>query len=307
MSPREQESPRIADIPVGSSNGQPRAYWSADKNVGAPVGAPGVRATVARKRANEGPLEPAEAELEARLGSKGWYTRGYLPHYDKPGTLQMVTFRLADAMPAARRHEWEALLKIEDDREQRTKLEAYLDLGHGECVLKNPRAADAVEEALLRFDGERYRLAAWVVMPNHVHVLVELWTMPIGRLLKAWKGASAHAVNLLLGSGGTLWQREYWDRYIRDEAHFGKARHYIESNPVKAALVKAPEQWVHSSANPKWRWSGPDRYHGAQLVHECREEQREERRHSCRLVCETSLTIADRNVGAPCGAPGGPA
>src|SRR5512136_320786 len=110
--------------------------------------------TVARKRVCEGPLEPAEAELEARLGSKGWYTRGYLPHYDKPGTLQMVTFRLADAMPAVRRHEWEALLKIADEREQRTKLEAYLDLGYGECVFKNPRAAAAVEQVLQRFDSE---------------------------------------------------------------------------------------------------------------------------------------------------------
>ena len=153
MSPREQERPPYGRQECRRSRRRP-----------------GVRATVARKRATEGPLEPAEAEIEARLGSKGWYTRGYLPHYDKPGTLQMVTFRLADAMPAARRHEWEALLKIEDDREQRTKLEAYLDLGHGECVLKNPRAAGAVEEVLLRFDGERYRLAAWVVMPNHVHV-----------------------------------------------------------------------------------------------------------------------------------------
>ncbi len=270
----------------------------ADKNVGAPLnvlapGVGGVRATVARKRITEGPLEPAEAELEARIGSKGWYTRGYLPHYDKPGTLQMLTFRLTDAMPVARRHEWEALLKIEDEREQRTKLEAYLDLGYGECVLKNPRAAGAVEEVLLRFDGERYRLAAWVVMPNHVHVLVELWTMPIGELLKAWKGASARAVNLVLGSSGTLWQRDYWDRYIRDEGHFRKARHYIESNPVKAALAKAPEQWARSSANPQWHWSGPSRYYGAQLV--------KERRHSCRLVSATAQTMADKNVGAPTG------
>jgi hypothetical protein len=79
--------------------------------------------TVARKRACEGPPGPAEAELESQLGSKGWHTRGYLPHYDKPGTLQMLTLRLADAMSAERRHEWEALLCIENERERRTKLE----------------------------------------------------------------------------------------------------------------------------------------------------------------------------------------
>ncbi|MEK7675106.1 MAG: transposase [Verrucomicrobiota bacterium] len=218
------------------------------------------------KREWQEPPDPAEAAVEQAIGSKGWYTRGYLPHYDKPGTIQMVTFRLADAMPAARRHEWEALLAIKEEREQRTELEAYLDEGYGECVLRAARVAAAVEDVLLRFDGERYRLAAWVVMPNHVHVLVELWEMPLGELLKAWKGTSANAVNRLLGRRGTLWQVEYWDRYMREEAHFLKAHHYIEWNPVKAHLVERPEDWPFTSANPKWQWNGPDRYQGAHLV-----------------------------------------
>ena len=71
--------------------------------------------------------ERGEAELERQLASKGWHTRGYLPHYDKPGTLQMLTFRLADAMLAGRRHEWEALRRIEDERERRTKLEFVIE------------------------------------------------------------------------------------------------------------------------------------------------------------------------------------
>jgi putative DNA methylase len=131
----------------------------------------------------------------------------------------------ADAMPASRRHEWEALFAIEDEREQRTQIEAYLDHGYGSCVLRDPRAAAAVEEVLLHSDGRRYRLAAWVVMPNHVHVLFEMWDLPMGQVLKLWKGASSNAVNQLLGRRGTLWQREYWDRYMRDEEHFRKARH----------------------------------------------------------------------------------
>ena len=228
---------------------------------------------VARKRACEGPLEPGEADLESRLTSKGWHTRGYLPHYDKPGTLQMLTFRLADAMPAARRHEWEALRRIADERERRTKLEAYLDLGYGECVLKEPRCAAAVEEVVLRFDGERYRLAAWAVMLNHFHVMVEVWTITLGELTKAWKGVSAHRVNGILGRAGQLWQEDYWDRYIRDEEHFRKARRYIESNPVKAGLARMAAKWPWSSANAKWRWDRPSRYYGARLVHE--ENQRE--------------------------------
>ena len=223
--------------------------------------------TVARKRACEGPQAPAEAAVERAIGSKGWHTRGYLPHYDKPGLMEMVTFRLADAMPASRRHEWEVLFQIKDEREKRTRLEAYLDRGCGECHLRDPRAAAAVEQVIQRFDGRRYRLVAWVVMPNHFHALVELWTITLGELLKAWKGVSARAINLVLGRRGQLWQDDYWDRYIRDEEHFGKARRYIESNPVKAGLARAAAAWPWSSANPKWRWSGPDRFHKGQLVY----------------------------------------
>jgi len=266
------------------------------------------------KRAWESPREPAEAAVEEAIGSKGWYTRGYLPHYDKPGTMQMVTFRLADAMPAGLRQEWESLLAIEDAREQRTKLEEYLDRGHGECVLKDARVAAAVEEVFLRFDGQRYRMTAWVVMPNHVHLLFELWDMPLGKLLKAWKGTSANAANQVLGCTGTFWQEEYWDRFMRDEEHFRKAKHYIEWNPVKAHLVKTPEAWRFGSANTKWRWSAVDRYLSGQLLNGLAVEadrnvrapvgapQEMERGHSCPPLARETAE-ADRNVGAPMGAP----
>ncbi len=242
------------------------------------------------KRAWEGPPEPAEAEDGQSLGAKGWYTRGYLPHYDQPGTLQMVTFRLADALPAARRREWEALFAVEDGREQRTRIEAYLDRGLGACHLRDPRVAASVEAVLLYGDGRHYRLAAWVVMPNHVHALVELWTLPLGRLIQAWKGTSARDANRLLGRPGTFWQTEYWDRYLRDEEHFRKAQRYIEGNPVKAHLARRPEDWPFSSAHPKWQWSGTDRYRGAQLLNPgprrvSREEQKAreaEGRQECR-------------------------
>ena len=222
--------------------------------------------TVADKRYWSGPDEPAEAGVIANAGSKGWTTRGYLPHYDQPDTLQMVTFRLADAMPAGLRHEWHALLAIADERERRTRLEAYLDRGRGDCLLQSPAVAAGVEEVLLRFDGERYRMLAWVIMPNHVHLLFELWTLPLGRLLKAWKGTSARVINEMLHREGRVWQEDYWDRYLRDDAHFRKACHYIEWNPVKARLTPDPAAWAFSSANPRWRWSSPHRYHGGRLL-----------------------------------------
>jgi hypothetical protein len=78
---------------------------------------------------------------------------------------------------------------------------------------------------------------------------------------------SACKINRVLGRSGPLWQEDYWDRYIRDEAHFGKAQRYIESNPVKAGLVPQAAAWPWSSANPKWRWSAPNRFRSAHLLH----------------------------------------
>jgi putative DNA methylase len=112
----------------------------------------------------------------------------------------------------------------------------------------------------------RYRITAWVIMPNHVHLLFELWNMPLAKLLKAWKGASANAANRVLGRSGQFRQADYWDRYMRDEDHFRKARNYIERNPVKVGLAATPEQWPYSSANPKWQWSSLDRYRDGHLI-----------------------------------------
>jgi len=151
-------------------------------------------------------------------------------------------------MPASRRHEWASLLDIKDELVRRTKIEAYLDRGLGNCELRDPRAAAVVEENWLHFDSQQYCLLAWVVMPNHVHFLVDIWQTPQSQLIKDWKGYTARRINRLLGRRGKLWQDDYWDRYIRDEAHYRKAMHYIEWNPVKAGLVKLPEQWPFSSA-----------------------------------------------------------
>ncbi len=223
------------------------------------------------KREWEEPLEPAEAKHLESAGSKGWYTRGYLPHCDKPGLIQMITYRLADAMPAAHRREWEALLAIEDEQQRRTKIEAYLDKGYGKCHLRDRRVAALIEENLLHFDGQRYRLTAWVVMPNHVHVLAELWETPLPQVVLSWKNYTARVINRLLGRSGRLWETDFWDRYIRDEAHFNKAKHYIEWNPVKAGLVRSPGEWAFGSGNLKWQWDSSGdrtRYRGASLLRE---------------------------------------
>jgi len=178
---------------------------------------------------------------------KGWHSRSYLPHWDNPGLVQAITFRLADALPA---HVVEKLMSNgANDPEKRRRLEAYLDAGHGECLLGNPKAAKIVEKALLHFDNARYRLLAWCVMPNHVHVMIETWEgFPLADLLHSWKSYTAKELNKLFGTTGKVWQEEYFDRFIRDERHFHAAFDYIHRNPVAAGLVKRAEDWEWSGA-----------------------------------------------------------
>jgi len=165
-----------------------------------------------------------------------------------PGLVQFLNYRLDDAMPANLRSEWTALLEIDDEIKRYVKLEEYLDRGLGSCLLRDARAASIVEENWMHHDGREYRLLAWVVMPNHVHLLVEIWDTPQSQLIKDWKGFSARGVNRLIKRRGKLWQDDYWDRYIRDEEHFRKVVHYIESNPVEARLAKSAADWPFSSA-----------------------------------------------------------
>ncbi|HWW02065.1 MAG TPA: transposase [Candidatus Acidoferrum sp.] len=205
---------------------------------------PHLKQLIEAKRKWDDPLTPEDIAK----GFKGWYSSKYLPHFDSPGAQQYITYRLADSLPAERRQEWEALLKIEDDLERQRKLEAYLDLGHGACYLRDPRIADLVQGNLWHHDGSKYRLLAWVVMPNHVHALIEVWGVPLGKIIQNWKTYTAKAANETLRRNGSFWEEDYFDRYIRDEEHFRRVVRYIENNPVKAHLVNAKEEWRWSSA-----------------------------------------------------------
>jgi REP element-mobilizing transposase RayT len=205
---------------------------------------PGVRDIVEGKQAWSRPLVKDEIER----GFLGWHENGYLPHRDEPGLVQFVTFRLADAFPNELRSEWEGFLKIEDDRKRRIELEAYLDRGRGECHLRRPEVAKLMEGALLFRHEADYDLWAWVVMPNHVHLLFLTRDVPMWQLVDAWKGYTAKAANKILGRKGRFWQEGYWDTYMRDREHEVRTQRYIENNPTKAKLVVLPKEWPWSSA-----------------------------------------------------------
>ena len=180
----------------------------------------------------------------------GWTDRGYLPHRDEPGLIQSVTFHLYDSMPKERRHEWEHLLEIADSWERARQIEEWLDKGAGSCVLRQPRCAEIILGALLHFNLQRYRLNAWCVMPNHVHVLFEVFDgHPMGVVIHSWKTFTTREINKLLDRKGSFWQDDYFDRYMRDEQHRRNELAYIEANPVTAGLAKTPEDWPFSSAS----------------------------------------------------------
>jgi REP element-mobilizing transposase RayT len=102
---------------------------------------------------------------------------------------------------------------------------------------------------LLHFDGIRYKLSAWVVMPNHVHfLLTRAANEELSRILHSFKSYTSHEANKSLRRSGQFWFEEYFDRYIRDAKHFTATVRYIENNPVKAKLCARPEDWPFSSA-----------------------------------------------------------
>jgi REP element-mobilizing transposase RayT len=178
--------------------------------------------------------------------------RNRLPHWDQQGRTYSLTFRLADSVPAHLMHEhrlaeadwckahpepWTEEIELEYLRRFTGQIERWLDLGYGECLLRKPGCAAILENALKFFEGQRTRLHAWVVIPNHVHVLTEILeghTLPT--LLESWKGFTAREINKHLSRTGTLWQKGYHDRLIRDWQHFGNVVRYIRRNPAKARL-----------------------------------------------------------------------
>lgn len=151
---------------------------------------------------------------------------------------------------------------VSDERRQTIKrkaIEEFLDKGFGSCILANKFCAEIVAENWKYFDSKHYELFAYVIMPNHVHLLVKTFEeYPIGGLVKTWKSFSAKAIRKLFREGGAdyqpalpaillndkpFWQREYWDRFVRDEKHFNSSINYILENPVKAGLVNSWQDW----------------------------------------------------------------
>ena len=183
---------------------------------------------------------------------KDWHRRFHsVPHRENKA-LQSITFRLYDSLPKEVIEEIKLKLDINEDDDSydsiqyqrlRQKIAEYEDAGYGQCFLRDERIAAIMQDTLKHFDGERYQLICWCIMPNHVHVLIEVnegWSL--SRIMHGWRSYTAKEANRILGRTGRFWMEEYYDRYIRDDNHLQKTINYILNNPANAGLDEWP--WV---------------------------------------------------------------
>ena len=173
-----------------------------------------------------------------------------LPHWEQPGATYFVTFRLADSLPAEGRGLSELptvlpaeararLAEIRDlsQSEQFFWLDDRLDSGAGHCLFSEAPNASMMEAVLRSFDGVRYNLGAFAVMPNHVHALVQpMAEEPLPRLLHRWKSFSARQLQRTRQIAGAIWQDERFDRIVRNDDELRTFTEYILANPSVAQL-----------------------------------------------------------------------
>jgi len=173
----------------------------------------------------------------------GWRSRGYLPHCDERGLVQHIVFGLADALPRS------IPSHLTDSAKRARWADRAFDAAHGSRLLSNANHAQEVQRCLLHDDGERYALVAWCVMPTHVHVVVEQFSgHRLADIVQVWKSVTSRKINATEGRRGSLWRREYFDRFMRSDEQYEWTVNYVERNPVTAKLVERPEDWRFSSA-----------------------------------------------------------
>ena len=195
-----------------------------------------------------------------------WQDQGqYLPHWDVEDGLYFVTFRLDDSLPAtATDNSLRQFRKQIDDHVTREdpdddelaefvfdlyleSIDTRLDDHRGACHLRRDVVARLVCDSLLHFDGERYDLYTWVVMPNHVHVVFGRRPgYPLGDVVGGWKSYTAQEAREWVDFGDHFWQRDYFDRLVRSEEEFTRVCQYTWRNPEHAGMAD-------------WKWRGIER------------------------------------------------
>jgi type I restriction enzyme R subunit len=201
-------------------------------------------------------------------------TQRGLPHWAQDGRVVFITWRMNDSLPSetladwrTRRTSWLTLRNIDpqvpgwkrrihelppaDIAEfHETFTSAWhqlLDEGHGSCALRSPECANIVHDSLLHFNGDRYQMHSFIIMPNHLHMLV---TFPDRDTMlsqcESWKRFTATHLNRRLGTTGRFWQPDAFDHLVRHQAQYHRLLRYLAENPLKAHL-KPTEYILYSS------------------------------------------------------------
>ena len=197
----------------------------------------------------------------------------YRPHWSQAGAIVFVTFRMKDSIPKEVLVRWHAekvkwleqhgvafdgdfskatsILSEEDKSSFRKHFnrqrEFSLDECRGSCVLRSPELAEIVADSLLYFDGERYSMGDFVVMPNHVHLLAAFDIEEgMRKQFDSWLHWTAREINRNIGKSGHFWQEEPFDHLVRSNEQYEYLRDYIRDNPSKAHLKKG-EFFYHKS------------------------------------------------------------
>lgn len=225
---------------------------SRSRNQTTPAPSPAVAGASSSRNLDTPARSPALWEYFNPLSEIDIRTSGNLPHWEQGPVWYFVTFRLADALPRGvvqeiqrQREQWRLTHDLKNLSAEKLaeyhrlfsqRYDALLDAGGGSCVLRDPVNADIVHGALRFFAGERYTLDEYVVMPNHVHVLVK--PQPVHGLvdiLHSWKSYTANQLNRRLGRTGQFWQHESYDHIVRGDRAMEAIRRYIRENPAKVA------------------------------------------------------------------------
>ena len=199
---------------------------------------------------------PTASFPDLRLAKLSVSQGRHLPCWEASGAIYHVTLHLADSVPQAQLEIWrterarltelaraakrpltdeerEALKAVYDER-----IEMYLAAGHGTCLLRDPRAAEALAKTILHDDGKLYAVHEWCIMPNHLHVIFGGLAegTELRELLATWKRISAHRINKVHQREGEVWQRDSYSRIIRDRDEYAHQMSYVWNNPEAAGL-----------------------------------------------------------------------
>ncbi len=175
-----------------------------------------------------------------------------LPHWQQKEKMHFVTFRTYDSIPEEKLNKlkekqlefisrYSEPYTVEQEREYRhlffEKIDEWMDNCYGECLLKSEQYSSVIKNALEYYDNDKYKLDHWVVMPNHVHVLLLLVNdSELSEILHGWKSFTANQINKKTGNKGQFWQHESFDHIVRDEFFLDKYRDYIVQNKSKCKM-----------------------------------------------------------------------